>query len=210
VKATILPLASDEHQAVQELLPWYVNGTLGSAEDARVQAHLAHCPRCQGDAAWQARLRQAPTAGPAEPGAVDRDWAALRRRLQSQGGHAPGHRSPTPRWLPTNGLRLATGALAVTGLALALAWLRPAPHDETYHALGAAPNSMAANALVVFRPDATEAQIRLALRANGARLVGGPTVTDAYLLQLPPGALARLRTDAAVARVESLEAEAPR
>ena len=60
---------------------------------------------------------------------------------------------------------------------------------------------------MIFRPEATEAQIRAALRASDARLVGGPTVTDAYLVQLAgpvPQALGRLRAQPGVARVESL------
>ena len=84
---------------------------------------------------------------------------------------------------------------------------------EPYRALGAAPGPATPNALVVFRAVATEAQIRSALRAADARLVGGPTVTDAYLLRLAtPGAqtLARLREQGAVLRVESLDAEGTR
>ena len=55
--------------------------------------------------------------------------------------------------------------------------------------------------------------MRRALRAADARVVGGPTVTDAYLLRIPSldaDALARLRAEPAVARVESLEGEPAR
>jgi hypothetical protein len=82
--------------------------------------------------------------------------------------------------------------------------------DDVASHLAPVDASAPANALVVFRPDATEADIRAALRAGDARLVGGPTVTDAYLLRIPDlGAapLARLRAQRAVARVESLEGE---
>jgi len=70
-----------------------------------------------------------------------------------------------------------------------------------------------ANAIVVFRNDATQAETSAALRAAGARIVGGPTAADAYLLQLPEPAapaLARLRAERAVARVEALQGEATR
>ena len=65
----------------------------------------------------------------------------------------------------------------------------------------------------MFAASATEAQIRAALRAGDARLVGGPTVSDAYLLQLRTNdraTLAKLRGQPGVLRVESLEAEAAR
>ena len=97
-------------------------------------------------------------------------------------------------------------------LVLASAWLFLPPADS-YRTLGAAGAPPAANALVVFRPDATEAEMRRALRAADARVVGGPTVTDAYLLRIPAldaEALARLRAEPAVARVESLEGEPAR
>jgi len=56
-------------------------------------------------------------------------------------------------------------------------------------------------------------QIRAALRAGDAHLVGGPTVSDAYLLQLRThnqATLSTLRSQPGVARVESLEAEVTR
>jgi hypothetical protein len=51
----------------------------------------------------------------------------------------------------------------------------------------------------MFRPDMTEQQLRRILRVNGARLAGGPTVSDAYLLRVAPdrreAVLARLRAN---------------
>ncbi len=82
-----------------------------------------------------------------------------------------------------------------------------------FHAL-AAPAEDSATAVVRFRPDATEAQIRHSLNDSGARLVDGPTVTDAYVVRLPreryAAALEKLRKEQAVALVEALESAAPR
>lgn len=207
--ARVIQLDTDEHQAVQSLLPWYVNGTLPGEELALVQSHLAHCQRCQADAAWQQALRASlPDAEPAGS-EVDRQWTALSQRLAA-------HRPKVPRWpqvlgdwLRSRWVALALGLQGVTMVAaLTLAWWVAAPRDD-YRALGNGPNGgPAANALVVFRPTASEADIRNALRANRAQLVGGPTATDAYLLHLSPlsaQALSRLRADGAVLRVESLE-----
>ena len=67
MKARILSLDSAEHRSAQELLPWFVNGTLAAAEAASVARHLAGCERCRKDAAEQAQLRaSAPSAS--EPG----------------------------------------------------------------------------------------------------------------------------------------------
>ena len=210
--ARVLQLDTDEHQAVQSLLPWYVNGTLRDEERALVQSHLAQCPRCQADAAWQEALRTAlPATAPAAEAEVDRQWAALSQRLAPARSQAPRWHHGLAAWLRSRWVPLALGLQGVTMVAaLTLAWWVAAPRDELYRGLGAAPNAPAANALVVFRPTASEADIRNALRANRAQLVGGPTATDGYLLYLSPlstEALSRLRADHAVLRVESLESE---
>lgn len=39
------------HEAVQRLLPWFVNGTLDGNERAEVEAHVANCGECRDDIA---------------------------------------------------------------------------------------------------------------------------------------------------------------
>ena len=214
MKADVLQIDGAEHQAVQLLLPWHGSDLLSESEVARVEAHVAECPRCQADLAWQARLRLASAnAAPAELPSTDVRWAALRRQVVSDGAPsqaAPGRalrRAVSPGW----SFALAAQAGLLVAFALVAAWPALTPHVEPYRGLGAGPASSAANAIAVFRADATEAQIRAALRAGDARLVGGPTVSDAYLLHLrttDQATLARLREQPGVLRIESLEAEA--
>jgi len=212
VKARVLRLDSDEHGAVQALLPWYANGTLDAAERAEVEAHLGDCARCRADLDFQRLVRTTPVA--AAGGDVEHGWLALRERLASAPAPAPARPTIAPRagWTLPRWLLPALALQAVFVVAMTAAWLvLPAPAD--YRTLGAAAAAPAANALVVFRPDASEAEIRRALRAADARVVGGPTVTDAWLLRVPAlgaPALARLRAERAVARVESLEGEPAR
>jgi hypothetical protein len=209
VKARVFQLDSDPHRAAQTLLPWYGNSTLDAEERIWFEAHLGECPRCQADVEFQRHLQTLPAAVPA--GAADRGWLALRARLDAK--PAADIRPATKasgwagRWLP-----LALGLQAVLVLVLATVWLAPQQSAE-YRTLGSTASVTTANALVVFRPEATEAAIRQALRAADARIVGGPTVTDAWLLRLPDrgaGSLARLRAEPAVARIESLEGEPAR
>ncbi|HEX7435696.1 MAG TPA: zf-HC2 domain-containing protein [Caldimonas sp.] len=211
MKARILALDSDEHRVVEALLPWFVNATLERTEASLVEAHLARCARCQADAAAQGRLRGLPVAA-APAGDIERDWAVLRNRLEAKPAAARPPTAPARgwrmRWLP-----IAVGLQGALVLVLAVALFGSTRQVEPYRTLGAAPVTTTANALVVFRSDATEAEIRHALRASDARLVGGPTVTDAYLLRVPdlgPQALTRLRAQPGVARVESLEGSSPR
>ena len=89
-----------------------------------------------------------------------------------------------------------------------LMWLLPPSPADSYRGLGA--SVTAGSAVVMFKPDATEQDIRRALTRSGARLIGGPTVTGAYVLGLPAGrqhaALTELRTQSAVVLAESLDA----
>jgi anti-sigma factor RsiW len=210
--ARVFHLDTDEHQAVQSLLPWYVNGTLADAERALVRDHLAQCTRCQADAAWQEEVRAAaPAAAPASSAQVDHQWLTLSRRIAAQDDPAAPVRPALRDWLRARWLPLALAAQGALTVAVLVAVVTvAAPHEETFQALGSQASADSANALVVFRPGATEAQIRKALRANDAQLVGGPTASDAYLLNVPEPSgetIDRLRAEAIVLRAESLEGD---
>jgi anti-sigma factor RsiW len=209
VKARILPLDSSEHRMAQELLPWFVNGTLAAAEAAPIAAHLARCSRCQADASALAAVRAVPI-DVGSGGSVERGWAALRVRLEARPSETA-RGSARPWWKLS--LQVALAGQAVVMLVLAGALIATTARNEPYRALGSAPTAIEANALAVFRADATEQQMRNALRVAGARIVGGPTISDAYLLRvvdLQPDTLARLRAQPGVLRVESLQGEATR
>jgi len=211
----IVELPAAVHRQVEALLPWYVNGTLGDDERVRVEAHLAECPRCQAELASERLLQAALRA--ADDGAGDADAAIARLRIRIA-RHALRPRW-TRRWRAwwhslSSGWRLALAAQGLTVLALCAvlaAWLPS--RDAPYRALGAPtvdPDRITGATLVVrFRPDITEQEMRRVLRDSEARLVYGPTTTDAYLLSVARGreqaAIARLRQQAAVLLVESLD-----
>jgi hypothetical protein len=200
------------HQAVQQLLPWMLAGTLDSAELAMIQPHLQSCAQCQADLAWQRKLRAA--APPPDAGFdADRAFAQLLPRLGPQAPRV----SMLGRWrkaAAANGAWLkwtAAAQLAAIGV-LSVLLARPWHDGAGYRALGAAARADA-NAVVVFRPDTTEREMRRILQASGARVVDGPTVTDAYVLALPASradaALARMRAERAVTLAQPLAAGAP-
>ena len=203
MRARVLSLDSDEHRVAQELLPWFVNGSLAAAEADLVSSHLARCSRCQADAAEQADLR-ALAAGVEPAGDVDRGWAQLRQRIEA-GSHAaaPRHRG-RKQWL-------AWAVALQAGVLLALTLMLLPLRDDRYRALGTGSAAAEANAVAVFRSDATNQQMRDALHAVGARIVGGPTVTGAYLVRFETGnpqMLARFRGQPGVRSVEGLHRDA--
>lgn len=144
MKARVFHLDTDEHRAVEALLPWYVNGTLPQEELELVRGHLAQCARCQADAAWQDGLRLArPAMEPVPNAEVDRHWAALSGRLASPETPSPRWSTPLGDWLRARWLPLALvaqGALLIA--VLVTTWLAAPQREESYYALGAAPTAV--------------------------------------------------------------------
>ncbi len=195
----IISLHGDLHDDACALLPWYVTGQLDDGDAARVEAHLPLCAQCQADLAAERRL-QAALAGLDEPvGDVDAGFDALRGRLAPRSSHGVTidlattrrqrltqvgrqwrNSAPWLRWAVAAQLFLLVLA-GVALVAITKPAVSPAPQ---YHTLGAAPVSDAANIVVVFRPDIRESELRRTLRDSRARLVGGPTAADAYLLHV--------------------------
>ncbi|MFL6658089.1 MAG: hypothetical protein ACJ8GW_08470 [Massilia sp.] len=199
------------HDTVQRVLPWMLSGTLDSDELERIAPHLENCAECQAELTWQ---RAIITTDDAAPGLdVERAFAALTPRLGPQ-EHPVSTVAGWRQRLAANGASLrwtvAAQMLVICGLAALL--LRPAASDSGYHALGAQA-APAADAVITFDPATSEGEVRRILRVSGARLVDGPTVTDAYLLALPPAdaaaALTRLRSEKAVTLVRPLNSALP-
>ena len=188
----VVHLDAERHRAVQALLPWHAAQTLDADERERVEAHLAECPRCQADLAFERRLQAAHRALDGAPARdVERDLARLASRLDEPApSRRAGLRAVLGRWRERwsalgaglRGVLLAQCALiAALGVALGLSL----PLGGAYRALGAAPANATGNLLVMFRAEASEAQLRAALQAAGARVVDGPTAAGAWLLAVP-------------------------
>jgi hypothetical protein len=84
------------------------------------------------------------------------------------------------------------------------------PAPKTYHTLGAAPQRTDGNLVVVFDPDASEAQMRNALTDAEAKIVDGPNASGAYVLHVPADvrrqALTKLRAKREVVLAEPIGA----
>jgi anti-sigma factor RsiW len=209
-----IPLPGDPHRDVQSLLPWYVTDRLDAAERARVESHLRQCPQCQADERFERRM-EAQLAG--LPIQLDVDWTrrsrrnapASRRRKAGRAANRIGSRigaawSAAPAWT-----RWALASPFILLLALAMAWPSASVRPVGERAPSAGPGAAGGDIVVVFKPDAREADIRSALRAGHARLVDGPTAADGYVIHVPPmarsEALAELRRNGAVVVAEPVD-----
>jgi anti-sigma factor RsiW len=210
--AQIIPLHGDRHSETQELLPWYVNGSLDAVERAKVEAHIADCPECRAEVALERRLQGAVAELPVE---AEQGWAAMRARMavaevrpapplsaRASVRRALG-RPATLRWVVA---AQAVAAVLVVGVSFGT---RQALVPQ-YRTLSAAPVSAAGNVIVMFRPSTSEQRIRGALLASGAHLVDGPTDADAYVLHVPgerrDAALAALRATPDVLLAQPIDA----
>jgi hypothetical protein len=211
INKRIVPINDATHEQVQKLLPWFVVDTLRGEELALVNQHLHVCPECQADFAWQCKLQATAPASDVKPD-VDRAFAKLRTRIDTA-------RLQTKRSSIFDKFKefsfgnrhwMQWALVAQFSVIIALAFLIATPYGNfaTYRALGANTHS-SGNMVIVFKPDTSEQALRRILNNAGARIVDGPTVTDAYLLSVSDERLAttlqKLRSDQAVVLAESLK-----
>jgi hypothetical protein len=203
------------HRETQDLLPWLANGRLDGAELQRVQAHLDTCATCRADLDALHTLQDVADLPPPVLD-VDKAFARLLPQLDAV---APADAAPVvPGWrtrLAANDgrwLRVAVGLQFCAIVVLGALLVRPsgdtqmAAQDAAYRVLGAETGADSIVA-VTFKPDTPEHELRRIVTASGAHIVGGPTVTGAWMLgsaQAPADVAARLRTESAVTLAEPL------
>jgi hypothetical protein len=211
MSARVLPFDPAAHKVADVLLPWFVNGTLEKDELAFVQEHLSTCLRCQREVQWLRELRAACVDGEATPGAST-VFRNLRRQLdEPRAGRVKGASLPrlwrrAPSWS-----RWAMAAQLAVIVALGAALVPATDGPALYRTLGARNAAVPTTGalVVVFDPTTTESDLRRILRKAGARVVDGPTETNAYVLKVAAErrveAAQALRTEPAVVLVEQLD-----
>lgn len=171
---------TDSMDQVSELLPFWVNGSLGGAEKARVEKALETSATLRAEAAELDALRQRMRAMPMAEGPGDLGLARLMRAIDAERPH---------RAMPAanTGLRRLAASVAVAALLSSLLTygvLRGTGPDQPVYeqASGDAPT---AALTITFRPDATEAAISALLREKGLVIVDGPSAIGLYRIGLP-------------------------
>ncbi len=191
----------DEH-LLEARLPWYVNGTLDDEARAWVDEQLARRPALQQRLQREWALQKSVGAAAQWP-APDIGLDRLMTRLQSEGEWGSGSRKRLAglpswaQWLRMIGTPPVAGALAASVLAQAgvIAWLASHPDVDAGQAgLRSIGVTEMRTLRVSFKPEASETQIRAALVAAGARIVGGPTQLGEYWVASGSSSLEELRT----------------
>ncbi|GAA4340128.1 hypothetical protein GCM10023165_19880 [Variovorax defluvii] len=183
----------------EELVPWYVNGSLGAEDRAWVDDYLAQHPEARSELDWyrslQMRVRENVPAVPATIG--------LARTMRLIQGDRPSLAERIGAFFGNFGMR---PSFALAGLALVavqggviLNLLGHAREDaDQIRALNAVRVEEGPMLKVSFAPDAKEADIRLLLVQVQGELAGGPGQLGDYYLRVPAGSEAQ-----ALAKVQS-------
>lgn len=211
--AKILRLRGDQHRQTQSNLPWYVTGQLNERERGQVEEHLATCACCREELESERELAESVASLPLS---TDAGWAELRRRMnssprQNRLASQPIRTSRTFQRMGRIGWLLVAQAVAVAAFVYTLV---PSGEPAPYRTLSAPAASEAANAIIIFRPGVSEAELRQTLTENGARIVDGPTASGAFALRVPEdrrqAVIGNLQQDSTVALAQPIEAEPAR
>jgi len=212
-----------EHTAMNELIPWYVNGTLDDSARRRFDRHLPTCPRCRADLSLDRAVHARMAAQPAVefmPVASLKRLNAKLDELQSAAAHhpevppavPPRGRPATAQGLPLSRLAVAA-SIALLAVALGVVMVdRMAGHGDltpaTYHTVTTARTKPPQETIrAVFAPDMTLVELQSLLDDAQLKIVGGPTEAGVYSLA-PASRLAPASTLATASSLEILRRHA--
>jgi len=168
---------------IQELLPFYVNGSLGDAERAEVEAMLATDPDIRAEVEFLSRLRSEVKDVDLESSPGELGLARVLRTIET----------PAPRWQTG---RLAASFVAGLSIAGILAYMTGSQDAGEF--VQASQGAGATTLTIAFQPLAQEAQISKLLIENGLEIVSGPSALGIYKVatidgKAPGSAIAALR-----------------
>ena len=208
---TVVSMEQDDpHSAVQGLLPWYARGQLDDEDVREVQEHLLHCAACRAELEAELPMQALLSVAASAPDHASIEAGLAKMRVQMKKAQPPLVRKATgQRWL-TWALGLQGCAIAVLATVVVVQTRVESP--AVFKGLASGEQPAKAEALIMFRADASELRIRTILQSHGATLVGGPTESGAYLVHLnaSPQSLSSLRAEPEVTLLESLEPGARR
>jgi hypothetical protein len=214
---------------ISELIPWYVNGTIGAIDRQRLDTHFLSSAACRDELLQERRIYLAMSADSGIEYMPAASFKRLQARLDELGdahastSQAPPLSRPAParnRQMPWQ--RLAAASIAVLAVSISLVsadkWYRlrgrelaPGYHTVTT-SVPRAPNEVIR---AVFSPTITLVELQAILDEAQLRFISGPTEAGVYSLAAnsdrPVNAsLALLRRHAAVRFAESTQLSEPR
>ncbi|MBI3896889.1 MAG: hypothetical protein HY308_01175 [Gammaproteobacteria bacterium] len=184
-------------QQFHELLPWYVNGTLATADREWMDQYIKDHPDVRSELRWDEFLRQAVQQVDTSAVSADVGMEKFLSRIRQE------QRSATPRfserlraWRRRAGdafagdwsvSMLTTGLIVVVVIQAVINGVLVLRQNNSDYGAVRSVGGVARGPLleVNFRADASEHEIRFLLVELGASVVGGPGQLGNYLLHVP-------------------------
>lgn len=177
----------DEHGKIEMLLPWFVTGHLDAIETANVDAHVSACAECQLLLQQEYRLKNEVASMPVSLPVFGMSANLISHRPMTASHARQSTRQTVSRWSART-VRVAAFAAAQAAMLLIVFQIaQPAtvPGNE-FRTLSSGDVATNANAIIIFDADTREADFRTILMDANAIIVGGPTESNAYYLQIDP------------------------
>lgn len=171
-----------------ELLPWYVNGTLNAADREWVEQQLAEHADARAELEWCRSLQtQVQDSAPAVPASV-----GLAKTLHLIRGDRPTLAERITAWFAGFGMRPALALAGVAVMAVqggVILELLQGGREDSVELRAIHRDAAVAGPLLKLRfaPGATEADIRLLLVSVQGTLAGGPAAEGDYFVRVPAG-----------------------
>jgi hypothetical protein len=198
---------------IADLLPWYLNGTLGSRERQRVDGHVQECSTCRDELAKERRIYEQMSAEPNVEYMPAPSLKRLQAAISGRGAEPmPSQLARVRRLLPWTALAAAIVAAAVAVAVLtANRWGHSrAPVYYTVTTSTARPQDEVIRA--VFAPSVKLKDLQGILAEAQLRIISGPTEAGVYSLAATShrpvsASLALLRNHTEVLFAESTQRE---
>ncbi len=175
-----------EHHAMTELIPWYLNETLDETTRSRLDRHLATCPRCRADVAFERAVQDSLAAEPAVeymPAASLKRLNATLDELQPARPHSFRAFRRPPRRAVAASLALLTLTVGLGVVTVGRLLLGGKQQLADYHTVTASRvRSPDETIRAVFAPGMTVAELQRVLDDAQLKIVAGPSEAGVYSL----------------------------
>ncbi|MBK0393174.1 anti-sigma factor family protein [Ramlibacter algicola] len=198
------------NERFEELLPWYVNGSIGAEDRAFVEAYLEQHPEMRGELDWYRSLQQrVQENAPAVPATV-----GLARTMRLIQGDRPTFAERVGAFFGNLGMRPAyalagLAIMAVQGGVILELMGDMRENEAEIRALHAVRVEEGPMLKISFAPDAKETDIRLLVMQVRGELAGGPGQLGDYYLRVPSGSEAEALKRVQAAPIVQAAALAP-
>ncbi|MEM7056477.1 MAG: hypothetical protein AAF557_02710 [Pseudomonadota bacterium] len=180
--------ADKSHDEIDELIPWFVNGSLSDADAEAIELRCAESPEFMAEIDRQSAIAAGlcmlePVAD--ENGAKQRSWQKLSAQIESE------ERARKPlvekrSWFPSvKGMTALAGTFAAVLLVAVIA--TSIPDDQEYQTLTS--DGQEASLIIKFQaaPGIDEAALKRVLAQHGLTLVGDVSTAGIYQASAPAG-----------------------